>query len=318
MLSGLPKCRFDVVLTVTHPRPNRLVNSDMIFYARAGRIARRHRAMLAILSFETPNWIEEMLGERRSPRAFHYWGKAAREAHLILSLTQLGSKYAEQYYAAFHKDLMYDHCYPAINSYVCDAVGDVAKDKRIIVMTRFTDAHKNSQSVLELINSSLRHYTLELMNGVGEIPAGFVKLLRARCSQYDVDLQVRERMSDRDKFIDLKKAQLLVFPSLFEGFGIPPIEAQYCGTRVLAFDLPVLREVNRGREGIDFVTRGDSEALKRRMVEMIAEPYDQQRVRMSISHIATFESYVERIDQTVTNAHSVFLRKTRIGCSDRR
>lgn len=38
-------------------------------------------------------------------------------------------------------------------------------------------------------------------------------------------------------------ARALCFPSLYEGFGIPVIEAMVCGTSVLASDIPVLREV---------------------------------------------------------------------------
>lgn len=38
-------------------------------------------------------------------------------------------------------------------------------------------------------------------------------------------------------------ADLLVVPSLDEGFGFPPLEALRCGTPVLAFDRPVFREV---------------------------------------------------------------------------
>jgi len=34
-----------------------------------------------------------------------------------------------------------------------------------------------------------------------------------------------------------------VFPSLYEGFGIPPLEAMASGCRVIASDIPVLREV---------------------------------------------------------------------------
>jgi glycosyltransferase involved in cell wall biosynthesis len=43
-----------------------------------------------------------------------------------------------------------------------------------------------------------------------------------------------------------KAAALFVFPSLFEGFGIPVIEAQNFGLPVVCSDLPVLREVSGG------------------------------------------------------------------------
>ncbi len=38
-------------------------------------------------------------------------------------------------------------------------------------------------------------------------------------------------------------SRMFIFPSLYEGFGIPPLEAMACGTPVLLSDIPVLREV---------------------------------------------------------------------------
>jgi glycosyltransferase involved in cell wall biosynthesis len=37
-------------------------------------------------------------------------------------------------------------------------------------------------------------------------------------------------------------AEALVFPSLYEGFGMPVLEARACGTRVITTDIPELRE----------------------------------------------------------------------------
>ena len=51
-----------------------------------------------------------------------------------------------------------------------------------------------------------------------------------------------ESLSEQDKVIEIKKSSLIIFPSYFEGFGYPPVEAMYYKTPCVAFDLPVLRE----------------------------------------------------------------------------
>ncbi len=52
-----------------------------------------------------------------------------------------------------------------------------------------------------------------------------------------------ENLSDGAVASLLQGARALLFPSLAEGFGLPPLEAGGLGTAVIASDLPVLREV---------------------------------------------------------------------------
>jgi glycosyltransferase involved in cell wall biosynthesis len=40
-----------------------------------------------------------------------------------------------------------------------------------------------------------------------------------------------------------ESATVFIFPSLYEGFGIPPLEAMHCGCPVVASNLPSIREV---------------------------------------------------------------------------
>jgi glycosyltransferase involved in cell wall biosynthesis len=59
-------------------------------------------------------------------------------------------------------------------------------------------------------------------------------------------VEARGRVSD-DELVDLyRRAAALVFPSLYEGFGQPPLEAMACGCPVAVSDLPPLREVCGG------------------------------------------------------------------------
>lgn len=52
----------------------------------------------------------------------------------------------------------------------------------------------------------------------------------------------RAGLSDTEVAALLAGAQALLFPSLTEGYGLPPLEAMALGTPVIASDLPVLRE----------------------------------------------------------------------------
>jgi len=54
-------------------------------------------------------------------------------------------------------------------------------------------------------------------------------------------------VSDEDLRALLTGAAALVYPSRYEGFGTPPLEAWACGTPALVSDIPVLRESTEGR-----------------------------------------------------------------------
>lgn len=61
-------------------------------------------------------------------------------------------------------------------------------------------------------------------------------------------------VDEEDKAAIYKSAHAFIFPSLYEGFGIPLLEAFETGTPVLASDIPSLREV--GGDGALFVDPG--------------------------------------------------------------
>lgn len=51
------------------------------------------------------------------------------------------------------------------------------------------------------------------------------------------------RLSDDDLVREYQRARAFIFPSIYEGFGIPPLEAQACGTPVVAARAASLPEV---------------------------------------------------------------------------
>jgi glycosyltransferase involved in cell wall biosynthesis len=69
-------------------------------------------------------------------------------------------------------------------------------------------------------------------------------------------------LADEDLRSVVAGARALVYPSLYEGFGLPPLEAFACGVPVIASDLPVTREVvGEDAELSRLVPPGDLDAL---------------------------------------------------------
>lgn len=70
----------------------------------------------------------------------------------------------------------------------------------------------------------------------------------ARVVVPDLDTVVRPGfVADADLRALLTGAAALLYPSRYEGFGTPPLEAWACGTPALVSDIPVLRESTEGR-----------------------------------------------------------------------
>jgi glycosyltransferase involved in cell wall biosynthesis len=82
----------------------------------------------------------------------------------------------------------------------------------------------------------------------------------------------------------LAGAALLVQPSLYEGFGLPPLEAMICGTRALVSDIPVFREIY-GDFPVTFFRAADAADLKDKLMDLL---YNKQPERLVLpEHLAS-------------------------------
>jgi glycosyltransferase involved in cell wall biosynthesis len=86
-------------------------------------------------------------------------------------------------------------------------------------------------------------------------------------------------LDDRTLAAVYRRAALVVLPSEREGFGLPVVEAMACGTRVIASDLPVLREVAGGLA--EYCDPSDIECWVRAATRLLAQGdrADERRAR---------------------------------------
>ncbi|MFL6228547.1 MAG: glycosyltransferase family 4 protein [Pyrinomonadaceae bacterium] len=77
-------------------------------------------------------------------------------------------------------------------------------------------------------------------------------------------------VSDEELRVLYASCLAFVYPSVYEGFGLPPLEAMSCGAAVIASRIPAHLET-LGEENALFVAPGDADGLARALSELIGD-----------------------------------------------
>ncbi|WP_456324155.1 glycosyltransferase family 4 protein [Desulfonauticus submarinus] len=104
--------------------------------------------------------------------------------------------------------------------------------------------HKNLSQLIYAFNSVKDNFpNLKLViAGKKDTERDEVDLLREKLGLQNKIIEVISP-SDKEIINLYKYAKAFIFPSLYEGFGLPPLEAMAIGTPVLVSNIPVLKEV---------------------------------------------------------------------------
>jgi glycosyltransferase involved in cell wall biosynthesis len=92
----------------------------------------------------------------------------------------------------------------------------------------------------------------------------------------------------------LSKASLLVHPSFYEGFGLPPLEALVLGTPTLISNIPVFREIYNDFP-VTFFRTGDCMDLKVNIIKLLKENLSLPDLSDELLHRYTFEKIASKI-----------------------
>ncbi|MBK9316546.1 MAG: glycosyltransferase family 4 protein [Acidobacteria bacterium] len=95
--------------------------------------------------------------------------------------------------------------------------------------------------------------------------------------QWSEDVILTGYVSDEDLPKLYRAAIAFVYPSIFEGFGLPPLEAMACGTPVIAGNTSSLPEVT-GDAAI-LIDPYDEDALARELLRIVNQPDLRDRMR---------------------------------------
>ena len=275
-------------------------NADPPLYRSALNAARAADARVCLLDFETPRWMESLLGGGVEPERWASAVLVADHADLILSATAEGSGWARDFYGG--NPSRFSCAAPCVNEEAARAALEAdgpAEAAPLVCVTRFGggDTHKGGGNLPLFCGSELAGRELALVVGRGGVPAAAVQALDEATRRAGMRWSLHEGIDELEKFRLLRRAGVLVAPSRFEGFGYPAVEALCVGTPVVAYDLPVVREATDGLAVTS--AAGDPVALRRAAAGLL-----ERRVRVpeAVSRVFLERHTVDAFGQRLRRA----------------
>ena len=210
-------------------------NYVVLSFTGLGSILIRHKIMtIHDLSFlENPKWFS---------RAYYWWYKvmtplAVRTSQHIITVSAFSKQEIRRFYT-FLKEQDITVIYNATDESLFRPLPQIqAPTERFALAVSSLDPRKNFNRLIEAFKD-IQGCKLYI---VGARHRVFTQQ-ENKAAQQD-NIHYLGRVTDEELVQLYNQAVCFIFPSLYEGFGLPPIEAMSCGCPVLVSDIPVLREV---------------------------------------------------------------------------
>jgi glycosyltransferase involved in cell wall biosynthesis len=167
-------------------------------------------------------------------------------------------------------------------------VGNIKKHKGLsTLLNSFFTTQKNGMNMkLVIVGNSKNFRTKD-----NEV----MKILQ---QQHD-DIIFTGKISDEMLYDIMAYAECLIQPSLYEGFGIPPLEALYLGRPVILSDIPVFREIY-GDLPVFFFEAGNSQMLTESLIDILltakSVKVPQEKINIKFSYVNSAKIIISTIN----------------------
>ena len=210
-------------------------NYVAVSFTGLGSVLVRRKVMtIHDLSFlENPRWFS---------KAYYWWYRvmtplAVRTSRQIITVSEFSKREIQRFYP-FLREQDIRVVYNAADPSRFQPLPDIAKpEERYALAVSSLDPRKNFSRLIKAWKT-IGNCKLYIVGGHHRV---FTREDNPADNQEGI--HYLGRVNDDELIRLYNQATCFIFPSLYEGFGLPPVEAMSCGCPVLASDIPVLKEI---------------------------------------------------------------------------
>jgi len=207
------------------------------FYDIAGITGKK----IHLLNFETPNWFNALSPSKRDYNQWDGWSYIASRCKSVISISKQSSQFAKTF---FENDVNHEWLkFPVYQESDIKNIPWENRENSAICISRM-DPHKGLEGLIDFLKKVKNLENFYLVLGSMKFDIKFEKALIEASKTTSTNLIIKKKISHEEKFELLGRCKYLVFPTFFEGLGMPPIEALASGAKVASFDLEVLKEIS--------------------------------------------------------------------------
>ena len=228
-------------------------------------------------------------------RQIHLWKfkNAAKNADVIIAISEQTKRDIIKYLKAPEDKIkvIYQCCHAAFKQQPTDAFFQEVKNKfhlpeRFLLNVGTIEERKNLENIIKAIEGT----NIPLVV-VGKRKKTYFNKIKKLIQKHQVEVYFLDNVNMQELAAIFRLAEVFIYPSLFEGFGIPVIEALYSGTPVITSNVSCLPEA--GGEHSLYVNPLDAEDIKSKILFLWNNASERQRrAEKSLEFVQKFNEEV--------------------------